>query len=378
MAAGTWLFAWAAARYEPTWLTQMPRASGWIGAGILIAGMVHGASSFASMPPKRQRFAVALLGLTGLVAALYLGRAGFAEGRDARVLPMLGAYYALGLGMLVIADLAIFHRHYFLDRPGQAAGTPLGKGEAARQAVLAALDGLVAPELAPGAPAPSGRFADFAFRVRVVGAAGAAGDWFRLAPHGPGETRLYFGRVAHGDGTAASAPLALAAARAAAIACLAEAQRLGLGLEATARQTNERFLALFARRLTTTLTGLSLGDDGTVEVLNCGGVGLVAVSRDGPHHQPLSSTPIGASSDFTPCTVPLSVEDDAVLLFASPGLAADAAALSRALARVEASDSAAASEAQRLEAELADGGVGVLVVVEKSGASCAVRIAAAK
>jgi serine phosphatase RsbU (regulator of sigma subunit) len=162
-----------------------------------------------------------------------------------------------------------------------------------------------------------GQFAGFAFEVDYAPASVMDGDWFFIWDDGA-ERRLVLGRM---GGSGSQAALGVSAV----MFLLHEARSMRLSLSAMAEFLNTRVLDLFDRQVTTTLLAISLGDDGTVELLNCGGPGFFVVSPEA-----LGSTPLGVATtpDIGSCPVPL--EDGDVLFAGSDGLL-DSAAVSRIL-----------------------------------------------
>ena len=82
------------------------------------------------------------------------------------------------------------------------------------------------------------------------------------------------------------------------VSFLREAENRKMAVAETLRFLNRRLLDLFERQLTTTAMAVSLAADGSVELFNAGGAGFFTMTREGPLHLSLSSSPLGVSPDL--------------------------------------------------------------------------------
>lgn len=278
---------------------------------------VHGALLMRPLPPTRRRYVglVALTCATGALTYVVAARAEFSPEALLRTDFSLVTAFAL----FVVADLVVFHRSYYREKASRIAAAERGDLEARLELGRSVQELLLSKER-------DGRFGEFTYEFHFQPAASKGGDWFYAWERGT-EKRFFVGEV---FGRGAQAGLAVAAV----IGFLHESRARGLDLLGTARYVNQRLGDVFNRQITTTLMAVSADRDGTVELLNCGGPGFFAVSRDGCRHWALGSTPLGAGESFEAeqCPVPLT---DGDILFAGNGGVLGPEATDKVLAHFE-------------------------------------------
>lgn len=286
----------------------------YVGAVLLGYAAVHGLLTLRPLPPKRRRYVAAVTVATIGATACYLVSARWIADGRALTTPLLDHAFAMTLGVFLLADLIVFHRSYVKDKASRIAKRDGDVTLETRRELARGLRTLV------NSPTRIGQYGDFRFEWHVVGDETTWHDVWRMQ----GEMRLLFGDI---DAPSGLAPLVALTLR----SLLVEAKSRVLSLEGAARYLNGRLLDLFGRRAKVTFYAVSLGEDGSVEVFNAGGLGFFLASRDGGKHLALNSTPLGIAADLELSHEPLPLEDHDVLFAAGNVLMQDATGIRRIL-----------------------------------------------
>ena len=274
------------------------------GAGLLFAASLYGFASLINLPPKRQRY-VGIVAVTSLAAAVALFGMGKTGNGGASSYSFFFNYVlASSFGMLLLADLIIFHRKNMSDL---TARTP-GNDEQALEtqgSIGRTIQSLLLPKITQHDSH------EFLSEIIFSPSDSFGGDWYFVIESS------YDRKIITGDVVGSGVHGALGVA--AIISLLHEARQRELDTQAIAKFINYRLIQLFERKLSTTLTIISLAIDGTVEICNCGGSGVLLLSRRGARHFNLNSTPLGISFEPEISISGLSLQDNDIILAASDG-----------------------------------------------------------
>lgn len=274
----------------------------WVGASLLAIASVVGFVSMINLPPKRQRYVgiVATSSVTAAIVLFIMGKTGSAGATAAT----LSFNYILSgtFGMLLLADLVIFHRTNVSDpaprtdkQPDISDDSSLGR----------TIQTLLLPD--------NGVYEGPEFTAEIVFSPSDSfgGDWHYVIETAY-DLKIIFGEV---SGSGASGALGVAAI----VSLLHEAQKRDLSPQAICKFVNHGLIQLFERKLTTTLTVISLATDGTVEVSNSGGMGFIEISRKGTRFHALSSSPLGMTYEPELAQAGFSLAEKSVLITATAG-----------------------------------------------------------
>jgi len=278
--------------------------SAYSGAGLLCAASIYGFTSLINLPPKRQRY-VAIVAFASLAAAIALFSMGKSGNGGASSYSFFFNYVlASSFGMLLLADLIIFHRKNLSDLTTRLPD----RGNEAHDN-QGSLGRTIQSLLLPKSTLHDSH--DFLSEIIFSPSDSFGGDWYFIIESSY-DRKIISGEVV---GSGVHGALGVAAI----ISLLHEANQRNLDTLAIAKFINYRLIQLFERKLSTTLSIISLAIDGTVEVCNCGGSGVIVLSRHGARHFNLNSTPLGISFDPEIAFSGLSLSDNDVILAASDG-----------------------------------------------------------
>ena len=256
------------------------RLSAYAGAGLLLAASIYGFTSLINQPPKRQRY-VGIVALTILAASFTLFGIGKSGNGSASTYSFFFSYIlASSFGMLLLADLIIFQRKNLSEMSGSSTN-PDDQAIESQGSIGRTIQTLLLPKTTLHDSH------EFLSEIIFSPSDSFGGDWYFVIESS------YDRKIITGDVVGSGVHGALGVA--AIISLLHEARQRELDTLAIAKFINYRLIQLFERKLSTTLTIISLATDGTVEVCNCGGYGVLLLSRHGARHFSLNSTPLGTS-----------------------------------------------------------------------------------
>ncbi len=264
---------------------------------------VHGVLRLGPLPARRRRHVAAAAACAGVFAALHLlhAKLGWHTVLDEAV--------AAAFALLVLADLVIFHRAHYEEKRRRVASTREERVNASHDLGVAVQELLLSKER-------DGRFGMFVYQLLFEPKA-SGGAWIYFWERA-GERRFFVGEV---NGRGAQAALGVAAV----ISTLHECKAHGDALDVALAAVDERLATLFERQVTTSFMVVSVGLDGTVELLNCGGPGFFVLSRDGCRHYSLGSAFLGAGLGVEPASCPVLLDDGDLLFLGDAGLTGGAA-----------------------------------------------------
>ncbi len=274
------------------------------GASLLCAASIYGFTSIINLPPKRQRF-VAIVATSSLAAAVALFSMGKSGTGGASSYSFFFNYIlASSFGMLLLADLIIFHRRNISDLTARSPG-----GEEEVLETEGSLGRTIQSLLLPKITQHDSH--EFLSEIIFSPSDSFGGDWYFVIESS------YDRKIISGDvfGSGVHGALGVAAI----ISLLHEARQRELDTQSIAKFINYRLIQLFERKLSTTLTIISLALDGTVEICNCGGSGVLLLSKHSARHFGLNSTPLGISYEPEIASSGLSLADNDIIIAASDG-----------------------------------------------------------
>jgi hypothetical protein len=274
------------------------------GACLLCAASIYGFTSLINLPPKRQRYVgiVAIASIAAAVALFGMGKTG--NGGASSYSFFFNYVVASSFGMLLLADLIIFHRKNLNDITARLPSHDEENLEN-NASIGRTIQSLLLPKITQ-------HDSDEFFSEIIFSPSDSfGGDWYFVIESS------YDRKIITGDVAGSGVHGALGVA--AIISLLHEARQRELDTQAIAKFINYRLIQLFDRKLSTTLTIISLAIDGTVEVCNCGGSGVLLLSRHGARHFNLNSTPLGLSYEPEIAISGLSLADNDIIIAASDG-----------------------------------------------------------
>lgn len=273
----------------------------YVGSGLLAAAALYGFASIINLPPKRQRYVgiVASSCIAASAVLFIMGKTGHAGGSNVSF--FFNYILSSTFGMLLLADLVIFHR----TNVSEATSREAAPGATDDSSLGRTIQTLLLPE--------SGIYEGREFLAEVVFSPSDrfGGDWHYVMETSY-DRKIIFGEI---SGSGASGALGVAAV----VSLLHEARQRELNPQAICKFVNYRLIQLFERKLSTTLTVLSLATDGTVEVSNSGGPGFIELSRKGARQHPLHSTPLGISYEPEIALAGFSLSEGGMLISATSG-----------------------------------------------------------
>lgn len=298
-----------------------------VGAVVLGYAAVHGVTELAPLPPKRRLYGAAVVVATVCTAAFDLIRIRLAPGPS----PVANFAFVAALASVLLADLVVFHREYLKTKSQRIVRSHSELQIEAVNELVSSVRSLLPKEDL------SASFGEFAVAIvqRLVSSDEPHGDAYsEVEPRGfdwtftwrsADEQRVILGEVSGSGGD-------LALGGAAVTSFLKLAHNRGLSLSEALRFVNNRLLAIFDKRITSTAMVLSLGRDGSVELANCGSHGFFILSRDGAKHLGLNSTPLGISPDLEIAISPVPLDDEGLVVAATDGVVTGASGVRRVLA----------------------------------------------
>jgi hypothetical protein len=288
----------------------------YLGAVLLAYAAVSGLGTLRILMPRRQRHvAVAAVAALAAGACYVVSARWITEMARPLATPLLDHAFTVTLGVLLVADLVVFHRDYVKARQGRTSKTDAELADAMRRELGRGARALLLGRAAPG------DYEDFRYLWHHRGEGGTV--WHDVwTLHG--EQRILFGDVSAGGPLAPVAALAV-------LCLLSEAKTRAMTLPETAALLNQRLLGLFARQVQVSFAAVSLGADGSVEIFNAGEPGFFLASRDGVRELALNATPLGAVPDLEVAHEPVPLGDGDVLFCAGRSLLPDVQGVRRIL-----------------------------------------------